>query len=112
VIVSSLQPDARPLSQHRLSQLLGRWADVRRLDPRQAEAIRQQIVAVPEDLGFDWWWRLLDPEHGSAFQATAWAGFSDAFVPHIGPPTFEIGAPGLGGLSQDEPDYRPYLRLT
>jgi hypothetical protein len=110
--VSSLQPDLRPLTQRRLSRLLGHWADVRRLDPRQAEAIRQQIVAVPEDLGFDWWWRLLDPEHGSAFQATPWAGFCAALVPQIEPPTFELGAPGLSGWTQDEAEFQPYLRLT
>jgi hypothetical protein len=112
VIVSSLQPDAQPLSQRRLSRLLGRWAEGRRLDSRQVEAIRQQIVAVPEDLGFDWWWRLLDPEYGSAFQATRWAGFKDAFVPHIEPPTFEPGIAGLSTWSQDEAEFQPYLRLT
>jgi hypothetical protein len=110
--VSSLQPDLRPLSQSRLSQLLGRWADVRRLDPHQMQTIRQQIVAVPGDLGFDWWWRLLDPEHGSAFQATPWAGFSDAFVPHVEPPPFDLGVTGFSGWSQDEAEFQPYLRLT
>jgi hypothetical protein len=112
VIVSSLQPDARPLSRRRLSQLLGRWAEAHRLDPRQAEATRQQIVAVPGDLGFDWWWRLLDPEHGSAFQATPWAGFGAAVNSPVEPSIFEISVPGLSAWPQNEPDYRPYLRLT
>ena len=110
--MSSLQPAAQPLSQRRLSRLLGRWAEARRLDSRQVEAIRQQIVAVSGDLGFDWWWRLLDPEHGSAFRGAAWAGFGATVSPPVGPSILEIGVPGLSTWPQDEPDYRPYLRLT
>ena len=62
--------DAPAISGRRISQLLARWADARRLDPRRADAIRQAARSVPIDLGFDWWWRLLDPDGGSVFRVT------------------------------------------
>ena len=80
------QREAPAISGRQLTRLLTRWADARRLDPRQAETIRLAAHAVPVDLGFDWWWHLLDPENGSAFRAAAWLA--------------------------DDGEYQPYLRLT
>jgi hypothetical protein len=64
------------------------------------------------DLGFAWWWRLLDPEHGSVFRATATRpAFADA--PGLAfEPQLATGAWERTVWSQDDPEYQPYLRLT
>lgn len=94
-----------------LTRLLGRWAEARRLDPRQAEAIRLAARRSPAALGFAWWWRLLDPEHGSVFQGdrplitrsapTTWS--------ELEPFTMLLPEP-VGPLEDGE--FVPYLRLT
>jgi hypothetical protein len=110
--VSFPQRPAPSISGRRLTRLLTRWADAHRLDPRRAEAIRLAARAAPVDLGFDWWWRLLDPENGSVFRAPATrSGVAGASGPAIEPP-FSIGTPGLTAWLSDDGDYQPYLRLT
>jgi hypothetical protein len=124
VTVSFPQPEPPPAAGRRLSRLLSRWAVARRLGLRQAEAIRQAVVAVPDDLGFDWWWRLLDPERGSVFRATAsrsdlarasWPTIVSqpisAIVPFLEEPAGP-GDPGFMVWAPEEAEYQPYLRLT
>ena len=100
------------ISGRRLNRLLDRWADARRLDPRRAEAIRLAAGAAPTDLGFDWWWRLLDPDTGSVFRArAARSGFAGRSGPAVEPP-FARGITGLMVWPPDDGEYQPYLRLT
>src|SRR5688572_20363374 len=106
---SSEQPTT---SRRRLTHLLSRWADARRLDPGTAESIRLAARAAPVDLGFDWWWRLLDPENGRAFRAVAaQAAYAGATTPTVEPP-FAAGIPGLTTWPQEDAEYQPYLRLA
>jgi hypothetical protein len=110
--VSSLHPDGPPLSRRRLSRLLDRWAAARRLDAAQADAVRRRVLAAPVDLGFDWWWRLLDPEHGTVFQhmlpETAMFGASS---PPVEPLAFGFGTGELTAWPLEDGEYQPYLRL-
>jgi hypothetical protein len=110
--VSFPQPDGPALSGRRLSRLLARWAGARRLDPGRIEAIKAAARTAPVDLGFAWWWRLLDPENGSVFRATAkQPAFAETSGPPVEPP-FSIGRPGLVAWPPDGGPYQPYLRLT
>ena len=110
--MSFSHPESSAISGHRLTHLLGRWAAARRLDPRQAETIRQTVLAASVDLGFDWWWRLLDPDSGTVFRATACRTlFAGASRLPIEPP-FSIGIPGLTAWPPDDGEYQPYLRLA
>ena len=104
--------DASSLSGRQLTRLLARWADARRLDPGQAETIRLAARSAPADLGFDWWWRLLDPDNGSVFRAAplrpgpgdaGWLSVEAAFAPE---------GPGFMAWPQDDVEYQPYLRLA
>lgn len=111
--MSFRHPEPPPTSGRHLTRLLSRWADTRRLGVRQADAIRQTIVALPQDLGFDWWWRLLDPDNGSVFHATATpSAFVGAASPPVVPAPFAMGVPELTAWTQDDAEYQPYLRLT
>ena len=111
--MSSLHPESTPVPGRRLSRLLDRWATARRLDARQADAIRQAIRAAPVDLGFDWWWRLLDPDRGSVFRATAArSAFAEVSGLSTGLPPFAADIPGHEDWPQDDVAYQPYLRLT
>jgi hypothetical protein len=113
VTVSFSHPESSAISGRRLTHLLGRWAAARRLDPRQAETIRQTVLAAPVDLGFDWWWRLLDPDSGTVFRATAWrTPFAGASRLPVEPPSFATGAPALTVWPEEEAEYQPYLRLA
>jgi len=110
----SQHSEPAPVSGRRLSRLLARWADARRLDARQAEAIRQRIVAEPPPPDFDWWWRLLDPAGGSALRALPSAPGWEA-GPDADTRLFEAPgglSTGLSSWAQDDADFRPYLRLT
>ena len=104
--------DTPAISGRQLTRLLARWADARRLDPGQAETIRLAARAAPADLGFDWWWRLLDPDNGSVFRAATlrpipgdagWLSVEAAFAPE---------GPGFMAWPQDDVEYQPYLRLA
>ena len=100
------------ISGRQLTRLLHRWADAHRLDPRRAETIRLAARAAPVDLGFDWWWRLLDPDNGSVFRATA---TRSAFPGKSGlavEPPFGMDTPGFTGWASDDGEYQPYLRLS
>ena len=109
--MSSSDPQARALSDRRLTRLLARWADARRLDQRQSETIRLAARATPAGLGFDWWWRLLDPDNGSVFRVTATrSAFAGAPGPIYEPP-FVSETPGFTAWPQDAVEYQPYLRL-
>jgi hypothetical protein len=99
-------------SRRRLTRLLSRWADARRLDPGAAESIRLAARAAPVDLGFDWWWRLLDPENGTAFRAAAARSTCAGSPPPTVEPPFAAGIAGLTTWSQDDAEYQPYLRLA
>jgi hypothetical protein len=88
--------DAGAADDPRLARLLARWADAHRLDARQAAAIRERVLTEAAPLDFDWWWRLLDPEHGQAFRGLDLA------------PT----ATGPVGWPPHDGEFRPYLRLT
>jgi hypothetical protein len=113
VIVSFLHPELPPISGRQLTRLLSRWADARRLDVQQSDAIRRTVLAAPVDLGFDWWWRLLDPDSGSVFRATATRpAFAGAHRLPVEPPLLTTDVPGLTVWPQEEPEYQPYLRLT
>ena len=106
------QRDAPAISGRRLTRLLTRWADARRLDPGRADAIKVAARTAPVDLGFDWWWRLLDPENGSVFRATAKPpAFAETSGPAV-PLPFSMGRPELAEWSPDDGPYQPYLRLT
>lgn len=105
-------PDVPSISGRQLTRLLARWADARRLDPGQAETIRLAVRSVPTDLGFDWWWRLLDPDTGSVFRAAplrpgpgdaGWLSVEAAFAPE---------GPGFMTWPRDDVEYQPYLRLA
>ena len=106
------RPEPWPITGRRLTRLLTRWADARRLDPRQAEAIRLTARAAPLELGFDWWWRLLDPDNGSVFRATATRpAFAGAPGLAVELP-FGMGDPAPTVWPPDDGEYQPYLRLT
>ena len=92
----------------RLTRLLSRWADARRLDPKATDSIRLAARAAPVDLGFDWWWRLLDPENGTAFRSVATPA---TYAGDVEPP-FTAGIPGLSAWPQEDAEYQPYLRLA
>lgn len=96
----------------RLTRLLSHWADARRLAPKAAESIRLAARAAPVDLGFDWWWRLLDPEHGTAFRAAARQSSHAATSTSTVEPPFGAGIPGLMAWPQEDAEYQPYLRLA
>jgi hypothetical protein len=109
------EPD--PIAGRRLTQLLARWADAHRLTAHQTEAIRQQIVAEPAPSDFDWWWRLLDPEGGSAFRtlaaASGWETAPRAPTLPMGPAGgWQPDMPGWPAWAHEEADFQPYLRLT
>jgi hypothetical protein len=104
--------DALALSGRRLSRLLSRWADARCLDPRQIDAIRQAARAAPVELGFDWWWRLLDPEFGSVFRATASRPTFGSTPGLVDGTSYAIGSPGRMAWAHDDAEYQPYLCLT
>jgi hypothetical protein len=118
--VSSPRSDPPPISGRRLTGLLGRWAGARRLDAQQAATIRQRVLAASADLGFDWWWRLLDPENGSVFRERSARPASlmpfDATVDlapfGLGRGTFAAWSPDESAWPLDEAEYQPYLRLT
>jgi hypothetical protein len=101
----------------RLSRLLARWADARRLTPRQAEAIRLEVLAEPATNDFDWWWRLLDPDGGAAFRGLGalaeWETSAAAFVEPVGPTTlWPAGVSMPPTWDHEAADFQPYLRLT
>jgi hypothetical protein len=101
----------------RLRGVLSRWADTHRLTVRQIEALRQAIVTEPAPADFEWWWRLLDPDGGSAFQglptAPAWDATSTSIAVSVLSPTFWPMDPSTVPIwDHDEPDFQPYLRLT
>lgn len=104
--------ESSPITGRQLTRLLARWADARRLDTRQAEAIRLAARAAPGDLGFDWWWRLLDPDSGSVFQTALTGPGSGDAIPSSFETPFGLAAPGLMTWSQDDVEYQPYLRLS
>jgi hypothetical protein len=111
--VSFHDPESPQISGRRLTSLLSRWAEAHRLDARQAATIRDRVLTTPLDLGFDWWWRLLDPESGSVFRATAMKpAFGGSPELTFDTPLPMASMPGFMAWVQDEPDYRPYLRLT
>jgi hypothetical protein len=140
--VSFPHPEASAISGRQLTRLLARWADARRLDPHQVETIRLAARAAPMDLGFDWWWRLLDPDNGSVVRAaatrppfavaprpafagthvSAFAGAPEpasagAQGPAFGPPCgsgpwFGMDTRELNSWPQEDAEYQPYLRLT
>ena len=111
--MSFSQREAPSISGRRLTRLLSRWANARRLDRRQAEAIRVAARATPADLGFDWWWRLLDPENGSVFRAASRSPLAGGSMPRSAVELpFSMGMPGLGTWPPEDGEYRPYLRLT
>jgi hypothetical protein len=111
--VSFPQPEPPSTSGRRLTRLLGRWANARRLDARQAAALRQRVLAASVDLGFDWWWRLLDPDGGSVFRASATRiAFDGEPGLAVEPSPLATGIPGLATWPSAEPEYQPYLRLT
>lgn len=106
------QPDAPTISGRRLTDLLSRWADARRLDPQRADAIKVAARTAPVDLGFDWWWRLLDPDGGTVFRA---AVKRPALAEPAGPAVelpFGVAVPGLAASPPDDGEYQPYLRLA
>ena len=101
----------------RLDHLLGRWADAHRLTPRQSAAIRQQILAEPATGDFDWWWRLLDPDGGTAFSgmaaATTWERPDVALEPFSQPTSpWPVAFASLPSWDHELADFQPYLRLT
>jgi hypothetical protein len=98
----------------RLAHLLRRWADARRLDASQSAAIRQAVLTDVADLGFDWWWRLLNPEQGTATRA--WTIPVEHATSQWKPPDPSVWP--TAGYSQaadpahdDSTPYLPYLRL-
>jgi hypothetical protein len=101
----------------RLRGLLGRWAQANRLSRPQIQALRQAIVTEPAPADFEWWWRLLNPDGGTAFQglptAPAWETPSMPVGISVQPTTFwPLDAPTLPVWDHDEIDFQPYLRLT
>ena len=119
------RPTPGPAAARRLSRLLARWADARRLTVPRAEAIRQAIMAPPdtarpEPLEFEWWWRLFDPVAGVASGRTLAGPVPSAFdagvtLPVTPWPIDPSALPepaDLGAWHRDVADYQPYLRLT
>ena len=105
--------DPTTAARRRLNRLLTRWADARRLDPGAAESIRLAARAAPVDLGFDWWWRLLDPENGSVFRAASRSPLARGSMARSAVELpFSKGMPGLVARPPEDGEYRPYLRLT
>jgi hypothetical protein len=101
----------------RLRGLLARWAEANRLTGPQIEALRQAIVTEPAPADFEWWWCLLNPDGGLAFQALptspTWESPSTPFGIPMQPTTFwSIDASTMPIWDHDEPDFQPYLRLT
>jgi hypothetical protein len=101
----------------RLRSMLARWADANRLTSPQIEALRQAIVTEPAPADFEWWWRLLNPDGGSAFQglptAPTWESPATSVELPGQPATFwPLAASTLPGWDHEEPDFQPYLRLT
>ena len=123
-------PAPGPVTERRLTRLLARWADARRLGTRRGEAIRRAIMATsvtatpvtatPEVLGFEWWWRLLDPVAGTAFRDSFGGQAPSVFAAgaSLPAPPWSIARPGLAELATigtwhpEAADYQPYLRLT
>ena len=105
-------PDVPAISGRRVTRLLARWADARRLDPGQAETIRLAVRSAPTDLGFDWWWRLLDPDTGSVFRAATTRSRSGAVVGVTFESPFALAASELTAWPGDDVEYQPYLRLA
>lgn len=117
--MSFLEPDRQPLSRRHLDSLLGRWAAARRLDPQQAQVVRQRVVEEPADLDFAWWWQLLDPANGSVFQAAPMpATPAEPFPRSVVAPADPFSLPFAPGGQEvltwpyDDGEYQPYLRLT
>lgn len=100
----------------RLTRLLAQWADAHRLRAPEVEAIRRRVLAEPAPPGFDWWWRLLDPEHGQAFRGLemtpGWRHFAEPESPALAPGIWPTGLPRLAGWPHEDGEYQPYLRLT
>jgi hypothetical protein len=100
----------------RLTRLLAQWANARRLRAPDVEAIRCKVLAEPAPPGFDWWWRLLDPEHGQAFRgleaAPGWWHLAEPAAPVMAPGVWSSGAMGPMGWPHEDGEYQPYLRLT
>ena len=110
-------PEPKSGSGRQLTRLLARWADAHRLDDRRAATIRRNVLesATPHD--FEWWWRLLAPEGGTAFRGFAgpstWTVFPGASALAAEPSTALLaGVSGMTAWSDDDAEYQPYLRLT
>ena len=100
------------ISGRRLSRLLTRWADARRLDPHRVDAIKVAARTAPADLGFDWWWRLLDPDTGSVFGATSARSASFRPAGRAVEPPFSMGTSDFTAWPEEDIEYQPYLRLA
>ena len=101
----------------RLRGLLARWADANRLADSQIEALRQAVVTEPAPADFEWWWRLLNPDGGSAFQglptAPAWESSPVSVTAPLQPSNaWPMDASSFPVWDHDDPDFQPYLRLT
>jgi hypothetical protein len=131
VIVSSVHPEPPSRSGRRLTRLLARWAEAHRLDARRAETIRQQVLVTSTPRDFDWWWRLLAPEDGTAFRAmpssSSWQSFPGVSAASESPAAWPPGLSSQAAWSEsawnesawspaawshDDADFQPYLRLT